>query len=414
MKSSTDCRSDMLAINGGKPVRTSMLPYGRQWIDEDDIAAVVEVLRGDWLTTGPAVERFEATLTERTGAKYAVSVSSGTAALHAMMHALGVGEGDCVLVPTMTFAATANAVRFCGGTPIFVDVDADSLLIDPADVEAKLTRAIDAGKIVKAIVAVDFAGQPCDYDALGAMAERHNVALLADGCHALGATYDSRPVGSIAKMTAFSFHPVKHVTAGEGGAVTTNDESLATAVRQFRNHCMNRDHHHRKSQATWEYDIEQLGFNYRLTDLQAALAASQMSKLGSWLDRRSEIARAYDAAFESISGIDPLRNFANRTHAYHLYVIRIEAAATGIDRERAFEALRAEGIGVNVHYRPVHQLALYANDAAGGNANCPRAESVYAQMLSLPIFPKMTDDDVADVIAACQKVFVRQSTSGAT
>ncbi len=385
-----------------------MLPYGQQWIDEDDIAAVVEVLRGDWLTTGPAVERFEDALAKKVGAKYAVAVSSGTAALHAMMHAIGVGSDDSVLVPTMTFAATANAVRFCGGTPIFTDVDPHTLLVDPADVEAKLSHAIDAGKSVKAIVAVDFAGQPCDYDALRSIAECHKVALLTDGCHALGATYRSKPVGSIADLTAFSFHPVKHVTSAEGGAVTTSDEAFATSMRQFRNHCMNRDHHKRQSQATWEYDIEQLGFNYRLTDMQCALATSQLGKLDAWLSRRCEIATVYDAAFRDMAGVAPLERCENRTHAWHLYMIQINTDTCGVDRAAAFEMLRAEGIGVNVHYRPVHELSLYANDSSGQSANCPHAEAAYAQILSLPIFPRMTDSDIADVIAACRKVLRRR------
>lgn len=405
MKSTTDCKNKTQAIEGGEPVRTSMLPYGRQWIDEQDIAAVVAVLRGDWLTTGPAVERFEAAIAEAAGAKCAVAVSSGTAAVHAMMHAAGVGVGDHVLVSTMTFAATANAVRFCGGTPIFVDVDADTLLIDPEDANAKLTKAIGADRSVKAMVAVDFAGQPCNYDSLRTIAERHDVALLADGCHALGATFRDQSVGSIADMTAFSFHPVKHITAGEGGAITTNDEKLAASMKSFRNHCMTRDHHKRQSEATWEYDIEQPGFNYRLSDMQCALAASQLSKHADWLKRRSEIAAAYDAAFAGLSGVNPLKRAEECTHAYHLYVVRIDPTVPGIDRATAYEALRAEGIGVNVHYRPVHQLSLYANDASGQAANCPRAELAYAQILSLPIFPKMADEDVADVINACRKVF---------
>ncbi len=402
MKSSTDCKSKTLAVVGGEPVRTSMLPYGQQWIDEDDIAAVVEVLRGNWLTTGPAVERFEAALAKRVGAKYAVAVSNGTAALHAMMHAIDVGPGDHVVVPTMTFAATASAVRYCRGTPIFADVESDTLLVDPEDFERKLTKS------VKAIVAVDFAGQPCDYNALRSIAERHDVALLTDGCHALGATYDGQPVGSIAKMTAFSFHPVKHITAGEGGAITTNDEALADCMRQFRNHCMNRDHHSRQSQATWEYDIAKLGFNYRLTDVQCALATNQLSKLDGWLTRRREIAAAYDEAFKKIPGIAPLRQKPNRENAFHLYIIRVIANECGIDRATAFERLRAEGIGVNVHYQPIHQLSLYANDESGQTANCPRAAAAYAEILTLPIFPKMTDDDVAEVIAAGRKAFGKQ------
>lgn len=363
--------------------------------------AVVEVLRGDWLTTGPRVVEFEQAFAKQVEAKHAVAVSSGTAAIHAMMHALGVGPGDEVIVPTMTFAATANAVRFCGGTPIFADVEPSTLLIDPDDVESKLSET------TKAIVPVDFAGQPCDYAKLRQIAECHNVALVTDACHALGATYQGKPVGSVADMSAFSFHPVKHITGGEGGMVTTNDGELADAMRRFRNHCMSRDHHARTSQATWEYDIDRLGFNYRLTDLQCALANRQLQKLGAWVERRNEIARAYHDAFEQVPGVEPLSSILHCTHAYHLYVIRIDESKCGVDRETAFSALRAEGIGVNVHYRPVHLMSLYATDTSRPPANCPMAEAVYTQILSLPIFPMMTTDDVNDVIAACRKVFVR-------
>ncbi|GJM26159.1 MAG: hypothetical protein DHS20C16_25740 [Phycisphaerae bacterium] len=209
-------------------------------------------------------------------------------------------------------------------------------------------------------------------------------------------------------MTAFSFHPVKHITAGEGGAITTNDDALATSMRSFRNHCMNRDHHKRQSQATWEYDIESLGFNYRITDLNCALATSQLSKLDRWLKRRSEIAAAYDEAFAGLTGIEMLKRSPDSTHAFHLYIVRVIAEQCGVDRATAFEQLRAEGIGVNVHYRPIHQLSLYAECASGRESNCPNAESAYAHILSLPIFPKMKDQDVADVIAACQKVFRKQ------
>ena len=379
-----------------------MLPYGRHWIDEDDVSAVVDVLRGDWLTTGPSVTEFERSFAGLAGTDYAVAVSSGTAALHAMMHALGVGPGDEVIVPTMTFAGTANAVRFCGGTPIFTDIDPNTLLITPEDVEAKITGA------TRAIVAVDFAGQPCDYAALRKISERHKVALVSDSCHALGARYGGQPVGSLTEMSSFSFHPVKHITAGEGGMVTTKNAEFAADMRRFRNHCMSRDHHARSSQSTWEYDIDRLGFNYRLTDLQCALGNRQLQKLTAWIERRNEIAKEYDDALVEIPGVEPLAHLEGCSHAYHLYVIRIDAAKCGIDRETAFSALRAEGIGVNVHYRPVHLMSLYAKDTTRPVANCPRAETVYAEILSLPIFPRMTSADVGDVVAACRKVFVRR------
>lgn len=388
----------LLAIHGGRPVRETLLPYGHQGIDEDDIRAVVEVLRSDWLTTGPKVAEFEQAFADFVGAREAVAVSSGTAALHAAMYALGIGPGAEVIVPAMTFAASANCVVFQGGTPVFADVDPDTLLLDPAQVEAKITPR------TKAIVAVDYTGQPCDYDALRAIADRHGLALVADACHALGGSYKGRPVGSLADLSTFSFHPVKHITTGEGGMVTTEDADLARRMRVFRNHGITTDHRQREQQGSWFYEMVDLGYNYRLTDIQCALGMSQLRKLPDWVARRQEIARRYSAAFAAVPAVNPLVVRDDVSHAYHLYVIRLDLDQLRLDRATIFAALRAEGIGVNVHYIPVHLHPFYRERFATGPGLCPVAEAAYERIISLPIFPRMAGADVDGVVRAMHKV----------
>ena len=390
---------DRLAIGGGTPVREMMLPYGHQWVDEADVQAVVEVLRSDWLTTGPKVAEFEQAFAEFVGAREAVAVSNGTAALHAAMYAVGIGPGDEVIVPPMTFVASANCVVFQGGTPVFADVDPDTLLIDPSQVEAKVTPR------TKAIIAVDYAGQPCDYDALQAIADRHGLTLVDDACHALGGSYKGRPVGSLADLNTFSFHPVKHITTGEGGMITTDDTDLARRMRVFRNHGITTDHRQREQQGSWFYEMVDLGYNYRLTDLQCALGTSQLCKLPGWVARRQEIARRYDTAFAEIPAVEPLGVRDDVSHAYHLYVIRLDLTQLRATRTEVFAALRAEGIGVNVHYIPVHLHPFYRQRFGIRPGDCPVAEAAYERLLSLPIFPGMSDRDVEDVIAAVCKVY---------
>jgi len=375
-----------------------MIPYGRQTIDNEDVRAVAEVLRSDWLTTGPAVERFEREIAEFTGARHAVAVSSGTAALHAAVHALGIGPGDEVIVPAMTFAATANAVVFEGGTPVFTDVHPDTLLLDVAEVERKITSR------TKAIIPVDYAGQPCDYDCLRAICTRHGIALLADACHSLGAQYKGRNAGLLADMTAFSFHPVKHITTGEGGMVTTDDSALAEHLRRFRNHGISTDHRQRAEVGSWYYEMEELGYNYRISDIQCALGSSQLHKLPGWLARRRQIAAAYDAALSSCSW-KPLLVRPEVCHAWHLYVVQTPA---GTDRGGAFAALRAAGIGVNVHYIPVHLHPFYRRRFGTGAGLCPQTEQAYERLLSLPMYPAMRDGEVETVIAALRSLACEQ------
>jgi perosamine synthetase len=385
------------------PVRSTMLPYGRQSISEEDIQAVVDVLRSDWLTTGPTVGEFERAFAGSVGAAEAVAVSNGTAALHCAIYAAGIGPGDEVIVPPMTFAASSNAVIYQGGTPVFADVDPGTLLIDPASVESRITPR------TRAIVAVDYAGQPCDYDALRSIADRHRLLLIDDACHALGGAYRGRPVGTLGDLNTFSFHPVKPITTGEGGMITTGDRELASRMRTFRNHGITSDHRQREQVGSWMYEMVDLGYNYRLTDFQCALGISQLRRLEAWVARRREIARQYDAAFASIPAIRPLEVRGDVLHAYHLYMVRVDTDAIGAGRGEIFAALRAEGIGVNVHYIPVHLHPYYRRRFGTGPGLCPVAESAYEQLVTLPVFPAMSDTDVEDVVEACSRVINRFS-----
>jgi len=386
-----------LAPRGGEPVRHEMLPYGRQLIDEADIAAVVEVLRGDWLTTGPMVEAFETAFANYVGADHAVVVNSGTAALHASIFAAGIGPGDEVIVPALTFAASANCVLYLGGRPVFVDVEADTLLIDATKVESLITAR------TKAIVAVDYAGQPCDYQALQDIAIRHDLTLVSDACHALGASYRGQAVGTLADLNCFSFHPVKHITTAEGGMIATQDEDLARRMRWFRNHGITTDHRQRAKEGAFAYDMVALGYNYRLADLNCALGLSQLAKLNGWVARRREIAEQYDRAFSTIPQVRTPARRMGRASSWHIYPVLLDLAAIGRSREDVFAALRAENIGVNVHYRPVYLHSYYAGLGYQPGL-CPIAEDAYARLITLPIHPGMSDGDVYDVVEAVKKV----------
>jgi perosamine synthetase len=372
---------------------SKFIPYGHQCIEEDDIRAIVEVLRSDWLTTGPAVDAFEKAVAEFVGAEYGVAVSSGTAALHTAMYAVGLGPGDEVIVPTMTFAATANAVVFQGAAPAFCDVDGDTLLIDPNLIETKINSR------TKAIIAVDYAGQPCDYDVLRDIADRNDLVLVADACHSIGAEYKGRKVGALADLTTFSFHPVKHITTGEGGMVVTNNPEYCKRMRRFRNHGITLDHRQRIEKQSWYYEMTDLGYNYRITDFQCALGISQLKKLPAWIKRRQEIASRYDLAFNDLPPIEPLAVTSNVSHVYHLYVIKLQ----GMERDKVFSCLRNAGIGVNVHYIPVHLHPLYRERFSTKQGMCPVAETVYEQILSMPMFPAMTDEDVDAIILAVKE-----------
>lgn len=369
-----------------------MIPYGRQKIDDDDIQAVVDVLRSNWLTTGPKVQEFEKAVADYVGAKHAVAVSSGTAALHCAMHGIGIGPGDEVIVPSMTFSATANAVVYVGGKPIFADVEPDTLLIDTEMVEEKITSR------TKAIIAVDYAGQPCDYDRLREIAEKYKLYLVSDSCHALGAKFEGKNVGTLADLTTLSFHPVKHITTGEGGMVVSNDGQMMAKIRQFRNHGIATDSVQRDVIGTWYYEVVDVGYNYRITDIQCALGLSQIIKLPRFLLRRRQIADRYRGAFSSSGIIEPLVLKTQVEHAWHLFVVRIGFDRLSLSRADLFQQLRGDGIGVNVHYIPVHLHPFYRENFSTHAGMCPISEKAYEEILSIPIHPSLTDQEVDYVI----------------
>ena len=372
-------------------INSIRLPYGRHSLAEDDIASVVDVLRSGWLTTGPTVESFEQTLKEFTGSKEAVVVSSGTAALHAAMSALNIGPGDEVIVPAITFVATANAIVYQGGTPIFADVDPNTILIDLTCVEEKISPK------TKAIIAVDYGGQPCDYGGLRTIANHHGLALVADACHSLGATYKGAPIGRLADITVFSFHPVKAITTGEGGAIVTDNPELAERARLFRNHGISLTYKQREATGTFHYDVNQLGFNYRLSDIHCALGISQLKKLSEYINRRNLIAKRYSELLSNLPEVNVLKLCDNCTHAFHLFVIKL---VNSIDakREEVFTEMRRNGIGVNVHYLPVYLHSFYRQRFGYTKGLCPVAEDTYDRIISLPIFPAMKTADVHLVV----------------
>lgn len=384
-----------LAIEGGKPIRQKMLAYGRQWIDQEDIRAVTEALTSDWLTTGPKIAEFETLFAESVGAKYAVAVSNGTAALHVALFAAGIEEGVEVITTPFTFVATSNAVRYMGGTVKFVDVRPDSYNIDPKKIEEHITDK------TKAIVAVDFAGHPADFDEINALADRYNLIVVEDAAHSLGATYKNRKVGSLVDLTTFSLHPVKHITTGEGGMITTDDAALASRMRLFRNHGIALDHKQREALGSWCYDMTDLGFNYRLTDIQCALGISQLKKLTGWVKRRQEIASKYAEAFREIPEIIVPVTLSECENSWHLYVIQLNNLS--VPRDQIFKALRAENIGVNVHYIPVPWHSYYQK-LGYVKGQWPVTETLHEKIISLPMWPGMSDQDVCDTINAMQKV----------
>ncbi len=374
----------------GDNLAPAYLPYGRQEISDADVKAVVEALVSGWLTTGPRVAEFEQAFASHVGADQGVAVNSGTAALHCAMRAIGVRPSDEVIVPAITFAASANAALYEGAKPVFADVEGSTLLIDPASVAARITPK------TRAIVAVDYAGQPADYDALYALAKPRGIKIIADACHAPGATYKGRATGTLADISCFSFHPVKHLTTCEGGMAVTDDAGMAAHMRRFRNHGIDSDHRSREAAGAHAYDMAELGFNYRLPDVQCALGLAQLKRLSGWVAARQRIARIYDEALAGLAEAIPLTIHADRTHAHHLYVVRLMES---IDRDGVFARLRADGIGANVHYAPVYLHSHYAKLGYKPGL-CPVAEAASRQILTLPMFPAMTEADVRRVAGA--------------
>ena len=364
------------------------IPYGHQAVDEDDIKAVAEALRAEFLTTGPRVAEFEAALSEVTGARHAAVVNSGTAALHTAYASLGIGPGDEVITSPLTFAATSNAALYLGARPIFVDVEAETGTLSADAVQ----RAI--GPRTKAIVAVDYAGHPADYEALRRVAVEAGIALVADAAHSLGASVGGRSVGTLADVSTLSFHPIKHITTGEGGAVLTGDPRIARRAREFRSHgIVNNRARLTRDEGPWYAEMQALGFNYRLTDVQCALGLSQLAKLPRFLARRREIARRYDESFGELKTVTRPTVRPDVVPAWHLYVLRVAAER----RRPFFDALREAGLGVQVHYLPVYRHPYY--QAHGfADVSCPIAEDFYARAVSIPMFPAMSDAEVSVVI----------------
>jgi perosamine synthetase len=394
----TPASREVLAIQGGPPVRKTLLPYGHQSIDEADIQAVADTLRSDWLTTGPRIAEFEEAFAARTGARHAVSFSSGTAALHAAAFAAGLKAGDEAITSPLTFVATANCVLYQGAVPIFADVSPDTLNLDPEQAAARITSR------TRAFLPVDYAGHPADLAPILDLAERHGLVVIEDASHALGAEYKGRKVGSLSHMTVFSFHPVKHITTGEGGMVTTDNVKFADTLRRFRNHGISSDARQRQSEGQWHYEMVLLGFNYRLTDIACALGIQQLKKLEANLSRRRKITVRYTAAFREIPEVVPPAVRPEANPAWHLYPVRIDRVKLKADRGQVFHALRAENIGVNVHYIPVHRHPYYRERFGYRGGEFPVAEDAYERVISLPMFHGMSEQDVGDVIHAVDKV----------
>lgn len=388
----------MLAILGGKPTREEFIPYGKQYIDEEDIRAVNEVLRSPYLTTGPKVEEFENKLCELTGAKYAVVISNGTAALHAACYAAGITAGDEVITTPITFAASANCVLYCGGKPVFADIDPDTWNIDPKEIEKKITNK------TKAVIAVDFTGQAVQLDEIKGICKKHNLILIEDAAHSLGTKYKGVPIGGIADLTTFSFHPVKTITCGEGGAILTNNEEFYKKMQLFRSHAITRDPF-LLSQNPFEGYNEQigLGYNYRMTDFQAALGISQLKKLEVFSKRRAEIVRQYNKDLSEIPQLIIQKEIPESDTVRHLYIIRIKSDSLKVGRDEIYKALNAENIGLQVHYIPVYYHPYY--QALGYKRGiCPVAEALYEEIITIPLYYSLTDEDVRSVIEAVRKV----------
>ena len=387
------------AIAGGTPVRDTKLYYGHQYLDEADVQAVVDVLRSDYLTCGPKITELEQKLCELTGAKYAVVCSNDTAALHIACMAAGVSDGDEVITTPITFLASANCALYCGAKPVFADIDEKTYNMDPKAMEQAITPK------TKAVVAVDYTGQVVDLDAIMEICHRNNIVVIEDAAHSIGTKYKGKPVGSIADMTTFSFHPVKTVTSGEGGAVLTDNEELYRKLLLHRSHGMTREQSQmtRESEGGWYYQMIDMGYNYRMTDMQAALLISQLDKLPMFSARRKEIVARYNEAFAKLPELVVQEELEGSDSTRHLYILRINPDKLSIDRKQFFDAMAAENIMCNVHYIPIY-LQPYYEKLGYKPGLCPKAEKLYQEMMSLPLYYAMSDQDVEDVIAAVRKI----------
>lgn len=381
--------------------RETYLSYGQQWIDEPDIQTVVETLKSPFLTQGPKVNEFEEAVASYVGAKYAVAFSNGTAALHGACHVAGVGVGDEVITSPITFAATSNAVLYCGGTPVFADINEQTYNLDPQKIREKITFN------TKAIIPVDFTGQPVDLTTIMQIAKEHDLIVIEDGAHSLGALYKGGKVGAIADMTMFSFHPVKPITTAEGGVITTNSKEYYEKLKLFRSHGIQKTPYS-EEQGDWYYEMVELGYNYRMSDLQAALGLSQLKRIELFLEKRREIAELYNGKLSEINGIILPFQLNDTNSGWHLYMIQIDEKVCSKDRKKIFEELRSLNIGVHVHYIPVYWHPYY-RDLGYEKGICPKAEMWYKQAITLPIFPKMREQDVEDVVEALKSILLEKA-----
>ena len=389
---------DKLAINGGSPVRQTRINYGRQWINENDIKAVVDVLSSDYLTCGPKISEFEKKLCDYTGAKYAVAVSNGTAALHCACLAADIGPDDEVITTPLTFAASANCILYCGATPVFADIDPETYNIDPESIKSHITKK------TKAIIAVDFTGQAVEHNEIRKICDEHGLIFIEDAAHAIATKYNGIQIGNLADLTCFSFHPVKTITGGEGGAILTNNEEYSKKLKLARTHGITHERTSKNiNEGSWYYEQVMLGYNYRMTDFQAALLISQMNRLDAFSERRKEIVKKYNDAFKIIPEIIVQKEIPESDTCRHLYIIRLDLKKLRCTRKEFFDAMSAENVQCQVHYIPVYWFPYYQQRGYEMGI-CPNAEEVYKGIMSIPLFPKMTDEDVLDTIYAVNKV----------
>ena len=387
------------AIEGGKPIRDKFLPYGTQWLDELEINEVVDTLKSEWITTGPKMVLFENLFKQFRNAKYAVAVNSGTAALHISTSAIEIKPGNEVITTPLTFVASANSVVYRGGTPVFADIKKDTYNIDPFEIRKKITPK------TKAIMPVHYAGQPCDMDEICEIAEEKDLYVIEDAAHAVDARYKGKEIGTISDLTAFSFHPVKNMTTAEGGMVTTNDNELYEKLLMYRTHGISIGAEKRFGKSgDYYYDMQVLGFRYNMSELHASLGIQQLTKLNSFQRRRNEIVKIYNKELVHLEEIVLPYVASNVKHSWHLYAIQLNLEKLRVDRDHIFKALREENIGVNVHYIPVYYHSFYKNKFGLKKGILPNVEWLYPRLLSIPIFPKMNDNDVYDVINAIEKV----------
>lgn len=391
---------EKLAINGGSPVRTEKIYYGHQWIEEDDIEAVTEVLKSDYLTCGPKVNELERVLERYTGAKHAVAVANGTAALHCACIAAGIGPGDEVITTAITFASSANCALYCGATPVFADINPETYNIDSESIRSCITEK------TKAVIAVDFTGQAVEIEEIRAICDEYNLVFIEDAAHSIGTTYNGKQIGSLADITTFSFHPVKTVTGGEGGACLTNSDEYYHKLILAHAHGITHDENYMKGaphEGPWYYEEIALGYNYRITDIQAALIGSQINKIDKFINRRKEIVRKYDEAFKLIPELTIQKEIPESDTCRHLYIIRLNLDKLSCTRKEFFDAMGAENVQCQIHYVPVYWFPYY-QDLGYKKGLCPNAEKVYSEIMSIPLYPKMSDKDVDDVIHAVNKV----------